>query len=89
MINAEDVGYEFDFRQVCLTYAFIGLVLTRGARGHRAAIGHPACRESVLASGGALVEIVGFVDADARGGASVAATCCWLAWRSWSPVSRS
>jgi DHA1 family tetracycline resistance protein-like MFS transporter len=60
MINSKEVGYEFDFRQVCLTYAFIGLVLTvvQGGIVRRLST---RVRESVLATGGVLVEIVGFV----------------------------
>jgi DHA1 family tetracycline resistance protein-like MFS transporter len=60
MINAEDVGYAFDFRQVCLTYAFIGFVLTMVQGG----IVRPIATrvpESVMASGGAVVEIIGFL----------------------------
>jgi len=60
MINSKEVGYEFDFRQVCLTYAFIGLVLTivQGGIVRRLAT---RVRESVLATSGVLVEIVGFL----------------------------
>ncbi len=60
MINAEDVGYGFDFRQVCLTYAFIGLVLTivQGGIVRQVATRLP---EGVMASGGAAIEVVGFV----------------------------
>jgi MFS transporter, DHA1 family, tetracycline resistance protein len=60
MINSKEVGYEFDFRQVCLTYAFIGLVLTivQGGIVRRLST---RVRESVLATSGVLVEIVGFL----------------------------
>ena len=59
MINADDVGYAFDFRQICLTYAFIGLVLTivQGGIVRQVATRLP---ESVMASGGAVVEVIGF-----------------------------
>jgi MFS family permease len=60
MINAEDVGYAFNFQQVCLTYAFIGFVLTmvQGGIVRQVATRLP---ESVMASGGAVVEVIGFV----------------------------
>jgi MFS family permease len=60
MINAEDVGYAFDFREVCLTYAFIGFVLTMVQGG----IVRPVSTrvpEAVMAMGGSVVEIIGFV----------------------------
>ena len=60
MIDADDVGYAFDFRQVCLTYAYIGLVLTivQGGIVRQVATRLP---ESLMASGGAVVEVIGFV----------------------------
>ncbi len=60
MIYAEDVGYNFDFKQVCLTYAFIGLILTLVQGG----VVRPVSTrvpESVMATGGSIVEIIGFV----------------------------
>jgi MFS family permease len=60
MINAREVGYAFDFREVCLTYAFIGLVLTLVQGGVVRPIS-TRIPESIMASGGAVVEIIGFV----------------------------
>jgi hypothetical protein len=60
MINAREVGYEFDFRQVCLTYAFIGLVLTLVQGG---IVRQVATRmaEGLMASAGSVVEVAGFI----------------------------
>ncbi|MGD9720324.1 MAG: MFS transporter [Pirellulales bacterium] len=60
MINAEDVGYAFNFRQVCLTYAFIGFVLTlvQGGIVRQVAVRLP---ERLMAAAGSAVEIVGFL----------------------------
>jgi MFS family permease len=60
MINAREVGYAFDFRQVCLTYAFIGFVLTLVQGGVVRPIS-TRVSESIMASAGAVVEIVGFI----------------------------
>jgi hypothetical protein len=60
MINADDVGYAFDFKQVCLTYAFIGLILTLVQGGVVRPIS-TRVPERVMATGGSIVEIIGFV----------------------------
>jgi hypothetical protein len=59
MINAKDVGYAFSFRQVCLTYAFIGFVLTLVQGGIVRPIS-TRIPEGVMATGGSIVEIIGF-----------------------------
>ncbi len=54
-----DFGYDFTFQQICLTYAFIGIVLAIVQGG----IVRPLAkrvREPVLAAVGTLIEIVGF-----------------------------
>jgi MFS family permease len=59
MISAKDGGYEFDFKQVCLTFAFIGFVLTLVQGGVvRRLSGRIS--EGVMAITGTLVEIAGF-----------------------------
>ena len=60
MLNSQEVGYEFQPWQVSLMFAFIGLVLTivQGGIVRRISGRVP---ESVMATAGALVEIVGFL----------------------------
>jgi DHA1 family tetracycline resistance protein-like MFS transporter len=59
MISAAGGGYEFGFRQVCLTFAFIGLVLTVVQGGIvRRLSGRVS--ESSMATAGTIAEIVGF-----------------------------
>jgi MFS family permease len=60
MVKDAQVGYGFDFRQLCLTFAFIGFVLTvvQGAIVRRLSGRVP---ENRMASAGTLMEIVGFV----------------------------
>ncbi|MBI3462717.1 MAG: MFS transporter [Planctomycetes bacterium] len=52
-------GFQFDFQQVCLTYAYIGLMLTlaQGVLVRRLSTRLP---EALMASGGAVGEIIGF-----------------------------
>jgi MFS family permease len=52
-------AFHFDFQQVCLVYAFIGLVLTF-AQGVLVRRLSGKLSEGVMASGGAIVEIIGF-----------------------------
>ncbi len=59
ILKNDDVGYQFTFRQICLTYAFIGIVLAVVQGG----IVRPLSgriSEPVLAATGTLVEIAGF-----------------------------
>jgi MFS transporter, DHA1 family, tetracycline resistance protein len=60
MVTDSQVGYDFDFRQVCLTFAFIGFVLTlvQGGIVRRVSGRIP---EGVMAATGTLVEIGGFL----------------------------
>ena len=59
MVSNESVGYGFDFREVCLTFAFIGLTLTVAQGGLvRRLSGRVS--EAKLAMAGAVVEIGGF-----------------------------
>jgi MFS family permease len=60
ILSNDDAGFEFNFREVCLTYAFIGLTLAVVQGG----IVRPLASrisERVLASFGSLVEIAGFM----------------------------
>ncbi|HEV3138339.1 MAG TPA: MFS transporter, partial [Pirellulales bacterium] len=59
-ISDSQVGYEFDFRGVCLTFAFVGFVLTlvQGGIVRRVSGRIP---EAMMATLGTLVEIVGFL----------------------------
>jgi MFS family permease len=59
MISASGGGYAFDFREVCLTFAYIGLVLTlvQGGIVRRLSGRLP---ESTMASAGTVAEICGF-----------------------------
>jgi MFS family permease len=59
LIKDETGAFKFTFREVCLVFAFVGFVLTlvQGGIVRRVA---GKVDESVLASGGAIVEIVGF-----------------------------
>ncbi len=60
MVSDAGVGYGFDFGEVCLTFAFVGFVLTLVQGGIvRRMSGRVS--ESVMAIAGTLVEIVGFV----------------------------
>ncbi len=54
-----DFGYDFTFQQICLTYAFIGIVLAFVQGGLVRPLAK-RIREPVLASVGTLIEIVGF-----------------------------
>jgi hypothetical protein len=59
ILSGRSAGYAFDFREVCLTYAFIGLVLAVV----QGAIVRPLSTrvsEPVLATAGTLIEITGF-----------------------------
>jgi MFS family permease len=59
MISAKEGGYQFDFRDVCLTFAYIGLVLTvvQGGIVRRLSGRLP---ESTMATAGTIAEICGF-----------------------------
>lgn len=60
ILKNRDIGYRFTFKQICLVYAFIGIVLAVVQGG----IVRPMARrvsESVMASAGTLIEIVGFI----------------------------
>jgi MFS family permease len=60
ILSNKDAGFAFDFREVCLTYAFIGLTLAvvQGGIVRRIA---GRVSEAVLASVGTLIEIAGFI----------------------------
>jgi DHA1 family tetracycline resistance protein-like MFS transporter len=79
MVSAEDGGYAFDFKQVCLTFAFIGFVLTLVQGGVvRRLSGRIS--EGVMAITGTLIEIAGFaLLARATTHASVGLLLCGLA----------
>jgi MFS transporter, DHA1 family, tetracycline resistance protein len=60
ILKGDELGYDFSFRQICLIYAFIGIVLAFVQGG----IVRPLARrvsEPVMASVGAVIEIVGFM----------------------------
>jgi MFS family permease len=60
ILKNDDVGYKLTFRQICLTYAFIGLTLAIVQGG----IVRPLSgriKEPMMAGFGTLVEIVGFL----------------------------
>ena len=60
MLTDEQVGYEFDFRHVCLTFAFIGFTLTLVQGGIvRRVSGRIS--EATMATLGTVVEIGGFL----------------------------
>jgi DHA1 family tetracycline resistance protein-like MFS transporter len=59
ILKNEDAGYQFTFQQVCLTYAFIGIVLALVQGG----IVRPVSgriREPVMAAIGTFIEVAGF-----------------------------
>jgi MFS family permease len=60
IISGREAGFQFNFRQVCLTYAFIGftLALVQGGIVRRVA---GRVSEGALAAFGTIVEIAGFV----------------------------
>lgn len=60
ILTNQDAGFTFDFREVCLTYAFIGftLAIVQGGIVRRVA---GRVSEAALASFGTVVEIVGFM----------------------------
>jgi len=60
MLNSEEVGYRFQPWQVSLVFAYIGLVLTLVQGGIVRRISGRVS-ESIMASAGAVVEIVGFL----------------------------
>ena len=60
ILSNQEAGFRFNFREVCLTYAFIGFTLALVQGGLvRPLSGHVS--EGVLASFGTLVEIAGFM----------------------------
>ncbi len=79
MVSAKDGGYAFDFKQVCLTFAFIGFILTLVQGGVvRRLSGRIS--ESVMAITGTLIEIAGFaLLARATTHASLGLLLCGLA----------
>ena len=60
MVSSDEGGYAFDFGEVCLTFAFIGFVLTlvQGGVVRRLSGRVP---EAMMATTGTLIEIVGFI----------------------------
>jgi MFS transporter, DHA1 family, tetracycline resistance protein len=60
IISDKEGAYKFDFGGVCLTFAFVGLVLTVVQGGIVRRLSGRAS-ETAMAAGGALVEIAGFV----------------------------
>ncbi|MEX0678487.1 MAG: MFS transporter [Pirellulales bacterium] len=60
ILSNEKGGFEFDFREVCLTYAFIGFTLALVQGGLVRPISGRVS-EGVLAAFGTLVEIAGFI----------------------------